>query len=287
VEPLLNNYGIQLQFGFYNFLMLTFSVALIAAAGYVINDYFDRKTDIINKPGQVIIGWYINRRFAMFMHVLLNLIAFVLAAYISFQIQIPELSMVFLMVMGILWFYSTTYKRQFLIGNVIVSFFAGLVPLMVLLFEVPALKMHYGAILPLIGADISILLAWVGGFSLFAFFSNLARELIKDAEDYKGDSAYGRNTMPVIWGIENTRMVIMAILALLIAAILFVNLQYIQNLISVLYCLVTLIIPLSYTSYLVWVANSSSGFHKASTGLKIVMIFGVSYAFIAYFFILN
>ena len=32
------------------------STVLIAAAGYIINDYFDIKIDLINKPREVVVG---------------------------------------------------------------------------------------------------------------------------------------------------------------------------------------------------------------------------------------
>ncbi len=46
-----------------------------------------------------------------------------------------------------------------------------------------------------------IIIYWVGGFAFFAFLTNLIREIIKDIEDFEGDIAYGRNTVPVVIGV--------------------------------------------------------------------------------------
>ena len=52
--------------------LLTCSTVLIAAAGYIINDYYDVKIDYINKPDRVIIGRTITRRYAILFHVVLS-----------------------------------------------------------------------------------------------------------------------------------------------------------------------------------------------------------------------
>jgi len=285
LKPLIEQYGVQLRLGELNFLMLSLSVALISAAGYVINDYFDRQTDMVNKPGRLIIGRYINRRVAMFLHIVLNFLAFVLGGYVCFQIKMPEMSLVFLAVIGILWFYSTTYKRQFLIGNLIVSFFGGLVPLMVLLFEAVALKNYYGPMLVLMGVNLKTALAWIGGYSVFAFLMNLNREIVKDLEDYEGDFAFGRNTMPIKWGAELTRWFVTGGILLIIIGVALVNVAFIMNPFSLLYSLVFVVMPLMYVGYLVLTGNTKQTYHQASTGLKVVMLTGVLYIIPAYFFV--
>ena len=74
--------------------------------GIELLDYFDRKTDMVNRPETVIIGKYINRRFAMIMHLFLNTCGVALGVYLSIYIGIPLLSVSFFLIAGLLWFYS-------------------------------------------------------------------------------------------------------------------------------------------------------------------------------------
>ena len=126
------------------FFLLVLSTVFIAGAGYIINDYFDTRTDMINKPARVVVGVEVGRRQAMILHAMLNIIGVGIGIYLGFYIKLPALSLVFMLATGLLWFYSTTYKRQFLVGNLSVSFLTGLVPLMVVLFEIPLLNRAYG-----------------------------------------------------------------------------------------------------------------------------------------------
>ena len=50
------------------FYLLIVASVLIAAAGYIINDYFDLRIDAVNKPDKVIIDKYIKRRWAIVLH---------------------------------------------------------------------------------------------------------------------------------------------------------------------------------------------------------------------------
>ena len=143
MEPLLPSDSFSLQFGDLQFFLLVLATVFIAAAGYIINDYFDTQADLINKPSRVVVGIKISRREAMTMHALLNIIGVGIGVYLAFYVGIPSLSFVFLMATGLLWFYSTNYKRQFLVGNLSVAFLTGLVPLMVVLFEIPMLNREY------------------------------------------------------------------------------------------------------------------------------------------------
>ena len=62
----------SLQFPWYDFVLLVAATVFITAGGYVINDYFDIKTDLINK-GKVIVGTKIPRRKAMMWHSIFNI----------------------------------------------------------------------------------------------------------------------------------------------------------------------------------------------------------------------
>ncbi len=101
-----------------NFLCLSLSTILIAAAGYIINDYFDIKIDTINKPDKVILEKQIPRRMAIIAHSVLNIIALCLAAFVAAQAHHFEWLLVqvlcTLVVMVLFYpFQAPVYDRQY------------------------------------------------------------------------------------------------------------------------------------------------------------------------------
>src|SRR5450759_796740 len=100
----------SLQFPWYDFALLVASTVFITAGGYVINDYFDIKTDLINK-GKVIVGTKIPRRMAMMWHSIFNIGGVAAGFYISFKSGYIWLGIMFVVVSGLLYFYSASYKR--------------------------------------------------------------------------------------------------------------------------------------------------------------------------------
>jgi len=124
--------------------LVILATVFVAAGGYAINDYFDRRIDMINKPGKLIIGKLIHPRHVMAYHLVFTTAGVLLGTYAAFASGLPFLSLVFIMVSGLLWFYSTTYKKQLLLGTILIAILTALVPFIVLLFEMPLLIKEYG-----------------------------------------------------------------------------------------------------------------------------------------------
>lgn len=292
IAPFLKINGFELQLDEFHFALLVLSTLFIAAAGYTINDYFDTKTDRVNKPENVVIDKEISRHLAINLHTVLNIIGVGLGIYLSFYIDIPGMSLLFLLTAGLLWFYSTNYKRQFFIGNFIVSLLIGVVPMIVILFELPLLNREYGEIMLKAGANFNYVFYWIAGFSFFAFFINFIREIVKDAEDFEGDSAYGMNTFPVQLGMPFTRILIIFLITALLVLLAFVLFNYILlsgekfDIISGLYFLLTIFIPLLFVIFQIAIAKNKRDYHLSSQILKLVMLFGVLYSVIV-FYMLN
>src|SRR5215212_8503248 len=61
------------------FWLLVIASVCIAAAGYIINDYFDLNIDLVNKPNKLIIEKYINRRWAILLHLCLSFTGFLIS----------------------------------------------------------------------------------------------------------------------------------------------------------------------------------------------------------------
>jgi len=291
MEPLLPSDSFELQFGDFQFALLVFSTMLIAAAGYIINDYFDTQADLINKPARVVVGVAISRKVAMILHMILNIVGVGIGVYLAFYVGLPSLSLVFVLSTGLLWFYSTSYKKQFLVGNLAVAFLTGLVPLMVVLFEIPLLNREYGEVMIRYDADFNYLLAWVSAFSFFAFITTLIREIIKDAEDLEGDNAYGMKTVPIVLGTMWTKVVIVAMLAITLSALVYLLFKYIYysvdpvDYISLTYFSLFLLLPLILLAIQLISARSKRAYHRASTLIKLVMFFGILYSVVVFYLV--
>jgi len=268
--------GMSLQFPLINFILLVTATVLITAAGYVINDYFDIKTDLINR-GKVLVGTSIPRRQAMMWHNILNITGVLLGFFVSWRTGYFWMGILFLLVSGMLYFYSASYKRQFLIGNIIVAFLTAMVPMLVVLYEAPVLYRFYtlNALQP---PDLTIIFYWVGGFALFAFLTTLTREIIKDIEDFEGDIAYGRNTIPVVIGILTTKIVSICLVLVTLVLLFFVWFLFIHDTITLIYISVTVAAPLLFVIYQIIISKSRRQLHSASRIMKIVMFTGILYS---------
>jgi len=294
IYPFLKINNFSLQLSDIHFALLVLATVLIAAAGYVINDYFDTGTDRLNRPESVVINRSIHRREAIFIHFVLNFIGLAIGVYLSFYIKVAELSVVFMLAIGLLWFYSTNYKRQFLIGNIVVSIMTGMVPLMVILFELPLLNKEYGLIMLRFQANFNYIFFWIAAFSFFAFLTTLLREIIKDTEDFEGDSAYGMNTLPIIIGRKYTKLVIISLVLSTLVALVMVFIKFLLyrredsfDYISLIYFLLFLLIPLLLLLYRMLLAQKKEDFHIASQITKFIMLAGIVYSFVVRYIVLN
>ena len=294
VNPILQLNGFELQLSEIHFLMLVLSAVFITAAGYVINDYFDTKTDMLNRPETVLIGKKISRRAAMALHIILNALGIGIGFYLSVFVGLLPLGVAYILAAGLLWFYSTSYKRQFLIGNLLVAFFTGVVPFVVVLFEVPLLNQEYRDVLIENNMSFNNILAWVGGFSYFAFLSTLIREIIKDIEDYEGDLAYGRNSLPIILGIKISRHVVSFLILFLLGSLVYLYIRFLRfmsgegmDLLTLAYLIILLFLPYIYLVYRIYGAKNKQDYHLCSTISKLIMLAGILYSVLVYVILLT
>lgn len=269
---------LSLQFPWYDFLILIAATIFITAGGYVINDYFDIKTDLINK-GEVIVGTRIPRHQAMMWHNVLNVAGVAAGFYISFKAGYFWMGVLFLIVSGLLYFYSASYKRQFLVGNLIVALLTAMVPMLVAVYEWPSLYRFYAANAET-PPQLGLIFYWVGGFAIFAFLTTLTREIIKDIEDFEGDLAYGMNTLPVVAGPVTAKIVSISLILVTVALLYTIWYFFLNDNITLIYISCAVVIPLLYIVYQLITSVSKRQLHKASRLMKVVMISGVLYSLV-------
>jgi 4-hydroxybenzoate polyprenyltransferase len=233
----------------FKLLLLSGSTICIAAGGYIINDYYDVKIDYINKPDRVVIGKSITRRYAILFHVLLSALGVALGIFLSWRIAAVNIVSVFL-----LWLYSNKLKRLPFIGNVTVAVLTGLSVVVVGLFY---------------RSSNSLVII----YALFAFFMTLVREVIKDMEDLKGDNSFGCRTLPIIWGIRKTKILLYIILVLFAAIVVFMNQLY--RALPFKYHLIFLFVPLLLLMYRLIRADMKKDFTRLRIFCKVILMFGI------------
>lgn len=291
IQPIFLRYYINLEFTPLLFSMLVITVVLIAAGGYMINDYFDVKTDLINRPTKVIIDKHIKASTVYVAYFIINSIAFCLSLYVSIRVGVASMTFLFPLAMGLLWFYSTTYKRQLLVGNILVSVIVAGVPLLVALYEMPLVHVKYLQYPLAYRILLKVVAAWCGAYAFFAFIVNLIRELVKDLEDFEGDMAFGRKTLPIAFGLKTSKIVVTLLMIFAIIAIELAFLHLLEpdklDLFTFAYFHLLLIIPFVAAAILLFMANQKKHYRIISLIIKLVMVFGLLYAIIVRFKMLS
>jgi 4-hydroxybenzoate polyprenyltransferase len=277
--PIGKHTGEDLLLDSLNFLLLSLSTVLIAAAGYIINDYFDVKIDIINRPEKMVLDKSIPRRHAIILHTVFNVIAIALALKLAREAGHYEWIWLQLVCSVLLWFYSTRYKRMFIIGNVVVALLTSFTILTLIIYEPVMHRYVFAEIFTRTSYSyLDINPVWfLGIYAYFAFILTWMREIVKDMEDFKGDAEDGCMTMPIKWGLQRSSwftigLGVLAAMPLLVAGIsLLVTANYILGI----YTLLALVLPLVVWMLLLSGKATTTHYANASRQLKILMLLGV------------
>lgn len=257
-----------------NFYLLVLSSLLIAAGGYIINDYFDLNIDRVNKPEKLVVDKLIKRRWAIMWHLIFSIAGIITGFYVGWVIHVFWLGLANTVCVIALWFYSTTFKKKLLTGNIIISLLTAWVVLVVGFIH------HYRIIadIELFGSvDRSKLLRFTFLYAGFAFIISLVREVVKDVEDMEGDARYGCRTMPIAWGIMVAKVFSATWLVVLMAAVLIVSMYMLQLTwwIPFTYSVLLILGPLILVLRKLEKARSTVDFHRLSNYIKLVMFTGI------------
>jgi len=229
--------------------LLSLSTLMIAAAGYIINDYYDIKIDYVNKPDKVVVGKLIKRRIVLASHIILNVLGIGIGVYLSLRVGALNFIAGFL-----LWVYSNQLKRMPLIGNLVIALLTGL--------SVAIISVYYQQNVQLIMT-----------YAVYAFSINLVREIIKDMEDIRGDMRFGSKTLPIIWGFRKTKYFLYVLIGLFILVLFLLSSQLGNQTLNIFF--IVLIFPIIYLIYLLYKADTQKRFHQLSTFCKLLMLAGI------------
>lgn len=255
------------------FYLLAISSVLIAAAGYIINDYFDLNIDRVNKPNRLVVDRIIKRRWTILWHWILSGLGLLLSFYVSWKLRNPLIALGNLATVVLLYFYSTTFKRKLLIGNVIISLLTAWVVLVLYVGEFywkGLGDVYYRQLL-------STLFKFAIVYSSFAFLLSLIREVVKDIEDMDGDMKYGCRTMPIVWGVNVAKVYAGTLIVVLLGALAILQFYVLQKAWFPLtaYGVLLVDLPLLYILRKLYSAQTRADYHRLSNLIKLVMLAGI------------
>ncbi|MCX2738351.1 geranylgeranylglycerol-phosphate geranylgeranyltransferase [Pontibacter anaerobius] len=234
-----------------NFWLLVLSTVCIAAAGYIINDYYDIKIDAINKPGRLLIGRRIRRRRAMFAHLILSGVGVLLGLLLSIPVALINLGAVLL-----LWGYSARLKKMLLVGNVAIALLSASMLLVVAVYDDTLNQITLG-------------------YALFALLISLIREIIKDIEDMKGDASFECRTLPIVAGMRGAKLVLYPLLALFQAFVIIVIAHPSSGWVFDVYMVALVLLPSVWLVVKLVRADRKRDFTFLSNLNKLIMLLGI------------
>lgn len=263
-----------LPFTTLEFCLFVLSVLLVAAAGNIINDYFDFELDKEYKPDRPLPQAVFSLDQAMYMHAAFALTGIALGFYLGYQTNNYQTGYFYVICVLLLYLYSSYLKKVPLAGNIVVSALTAFVFFLLLMFE-----KNFLTTVQFEGAQyvFGMLLLQVKFYGGFAFVTNLARELVKDIEDAEGDASHNINTLAVQFGINTTRYIAVAVLVILLACLGFFMswLMEAGALKQVSYLAVAVGIPTVAAVVLLLTAKEPRDYSRISVLLKVVMLLGV------------
>ena len=276
----LNKQNVSLSLADWQYILFVLSTVCIAAGGYIINNIFDFKTDLDNKPDQIIIGKSVSESLAYNLYAGFTIIGVGIGFYLSNVILKPGFAAIFVIIASTLYLYATSLKQSLLIGNIIIAVLLSFSVIIIGIFDLyPATYEGNQKIMRLL---FSILL----DYAIFTFIINFIREIVKDLEDVNGDYNQGMNTLPIILGIKRTSKLIFVLSFIPIFCLAYyINFYVFASglFLSTIYALVLILAPLIYFTIKIWSAKNQSDFHHLSLVLKWVLLFGIfSIALISY-----
>ncbi len=283
IHPVTASVNMQPALDGWIFIYLTLASVLIAAAGYIINDYFDINIDNINKPKENVVDTIVSRRWAMAWHFMLSGAGLVLSAYVAWKTNFWYILIGNFVCVLLLFGYSVSLKKKLLAGNILISLLTAWVILIISISEMKFITANMPDSIEAVNKITRL------GFlyAAFAFISSLIREAIKDIEDMQGDAKYGCRTMPIAWGVNATKVYI-AVWLVVIVALLIILQIYVwpyQWWWPMIYSVVFIMAPFAFIFLRLRMAKSKKDYHTLSNWTKLVMLTGILSMIFFYFYL--
>jgi 4-hydroxybenzoate polyprenyltransferase len=222
---------------------------LTIASGYIINNFYDAKKDLINRPKKAMIERLVSQETKLKVYFGINFIVALLMFFISWRAVLFFSAYIFL-----IWFYSHKLKKMFLIGNFTASVLAVLPFFGILMYY----KNFYEVIF---------------AHATFLFLLILIRELIKDLENIEGDLVADYKTIPVLFGEKMAKSIISILTFSTLIPVYFLVEIYDVGYMDIYFYLS--LMALLFFSMMLWKVSSKSQYLKLHFLLKFIIVSGV------------
>lgn len=254
-----------------NSILFILGTIFTAAGGYIINDYFDANRDLMNRPDSVIVGKIIHRHWAIACHSILSLVGVCIGFYLDFTASTLLLGPINFACTFLLFLYSVSLKKKPLAGNILIS----------LLTAWTIWSCTWSNTSHIVGSASTRDLARITRLTLlyggFAFIISLIREAIKDLEDIGIDRKMKYSTMPIVWGINASRIFVMVWMFVMIGLLgsMFFYLLISQRWVSGAYCLIFVTLPFLNIVKGFLLAKTPDKYQRVRSQVKWVMLAGI------------
>ncbi|MBL7815433.1 MAG: geranylgeranylglycerol-phosphate geranylgeranyltransferase [Saprospiraceae bacterium] len=272
--PAIKKMGMLPVLPHFEFFLLVLSTVLIAAGGYVVNDIEDVAIDRLNKPEHKrIVERIYSIRQSWWIYWFLTILGFVISLYLAIYVKNLGQLLIYPLAVFLLYAYSHWFKRQPLTGNLVVSFFCAFVAWVV--FYAQSLAPIFSFFMKTHWLE-SVQTTFVG-YAVFAFFSTLFREIVKDIEDAEGDLAGDCRTLPIVLGVLGSKIVAALVGVLFIGFIGYFSflLRGSNSMIKILILNLTVTLPMLYALFLLIKAKEKKEFSFLSQLAKAIMLSGL------------
>lgn len=233
----------------FDLFIIVFASSLTIASGYIINNFYDSKKDLINRPNKSMLDRLVSQKTKLNVYFTLNFIVVFLAIFVSWRAFVYFSVYIFL-----IWYYSHRIKKYPIIGNLTAAFLAVLPFFAIFLYY----KNFYEVIF---------------GHATFLFLLLLIREMIKDLENIKGDLANDYKTIPIIYG-EAVSKKIITVLSITTIIPVYVLIEIFDVGYMDMYFYFCLIILILFLLRL-WKSNTKEQFVLLHNVLKFLIVAGV------------
>jgi 4-hydroxybenzoate polyprenyltransferase len=276
IRPVYESHNCSLQISHLNFAFLVLSTLLVVAGGYIINDYFDLRIDVVNKPEKMMLFKRIRLRPAIRLYYILTVMGCLCGIYVAFTVGYIMLGFVPVIMSIALWFYSLKYKRIAFAGNLTVAILVGVSLGMIWLFEFFALKLNPPMFANLVG-NFGLINLFILGYIILAFLITMIREMVKDIEDIEGDRSFHCRTLPIVSGIPAMHRIIVIITLIAIGFTGYVSYKLFKmhEMIAAWYFIIAIGLLWLYFFMMLLRAKGKKDYHFLSNILKIIMVAGI------------
>lgn len=236
--------------------LLIFLVSVVMASGYWVNDLYDYRIDVINKPHRTYIPAHISTK-----KVWTGWFTAWILVIVAGLLYPPRIQLILQGTWILLFLYARYFKRMPVIGNLVV---ATLGSALVLTSAAWLYRLNFGVLC----------------LAVFSFEATLLREITKDVEDLEGDMRYQLKTLPIMIGIRSTKNVLawaygIFLISCLIPIFADYYILHKINMTFIVLMLALVMFPAIRLIFILGKSEKTSDFGRMSTLLKWIMVGGM------------